>query len=225
MSLSDISISRPVLTLVMTFLILIFGWVGYRYLGVREFPEMDPPTVTVTTVYTGANAEIIRAQITDPLEEAINGIEGIRSITSVSTEQSSLITVEFNLNVNMESGTNDVRDRVSKTIKLLPKDIDPPIVEKQSANANPIILVIIRSDVFNIMEVNDVAENLIKDRLQTIEGVGDIRIFGPKKYSMRLWMDPAKMSAANGTQPGDQKFHCASPAKNSPVLFPALPSV
>jgi multidrug efflux pump len=199
MSLSDISISRPVLTVVMAIAVLIFGVVGYRYLGVREYPEMDPPIVTVTTTYTGANAEIIRAQITDPLEEAINGIEGIRSITSVSTEQSSLITVEFNLNVNMESGTNDVRDRVSKTIKLLPKDIDPPIVEKQSANTNPIILVALRSNTLNVMEVNDVAENLVKDRLQTIEGVGEIRIFGEKKYSMRLWMDPSRMSAAHIT--------------------------
>lgn len=199
MSLSAVSITRPVLTLVMTLTVIIFGFVGYRYLGVREFPEMDPPVVTVTTVYTGANAEIIRAQITDPLEEAINGIEGIRAITSVSTEQSSLINVEFNLNVNMEAGTNDVRDRVSKTLSLLPKDIDPPIVEKQSANTTPIIFLVLRSDTKNIMDVNDVAENLVKDRLQTIEGIGEIKIYGEKKYSMRLWLDPARMSAGNIT--------------------------
>jgi len=199
MSLSEVSISRPVLTLVMTLVIVIFGFVGYRYLGVREFPEMDPPVVTVTTVYTGANADVIRAQITDPLEEAINGIEGIRSITSVSTEQSSLITVEFNLNVDMDAGTNDVRDRVSKTLRLLPKDIDPPIVEKQSANTTPIILVILRSNTKNIMEVNDIAENLFKDRLQTIEGVGEVRVYGEKKYSMRLWLDPARMSVTGIT--------------------------
>lgn len=199
MQLSEVSISKPVLTLVMTILIIIFGMVGYRYLGVREYPEMDPPIVTVTTVYTGANAEIIRAQITDPLEEAINGIEGIRTITSISTEQSSLITVEFNLNVDMEAGANDVRDRVSKSLRLLPKDIDPPIVEKQSANTTPIILVVIRSGTENIMAVNDVAENLVKDRLQTIEGVGDIKVFGEKKYSMRLWLEPDKMSAGNIT--------------------------
>jgi multidrug efflux pump len=199
MQLSEVSISKPVLTIVMTITVIIFGIVGYRYLGVREFPEMDPPIVTVTTVYTGANAEIIRAQITDPLEEAINGIEGIRTITSVSTEQSSLITVEFNLNVDMEAGANDVRDRVSKSLRLLPKDIDPPIVEKQSANTTPIILVVIRSGTENIMAVNDVAENLVKERLQTIEGVGDIKVFGEKKYSMRLWLDPDKMSAGNIT--------------------------
>ncbi|MBN1198044.1 MAG: efflux RND transporter permease subunit, partial [Bacteroidales bacterium] len=199
MSLSEVSIKRPVLTLVMTLAIVIFGFVGYRYLGVREFPEMDPPLVTVTTIYTGANADIIRAQITDPLEEAINGIEGIRSITSVSTEQSSLITVEFNLNVDMDAGTNDVRDRVSKTLRLLPKDIEPPVVEKQSANTTPIILVILKSNTKNIMEVNDVAENLFKDRLQTIDGVGEVRVYGEKKYSMRLWLDPARMSATGIT--------------------------
>jgi len=199
MSLSAISISRPVLTIVMTLLILIFGMVGYRYLGVREFPEMDPPVVTVSTTYTGANAAIIRAQITDPLEEAINGIEGIRSITSVSTEQSSMITVEFNLDMDMETAANDVRDRVSKTLSLLPRDIDPPIVEKQSANTTPIIFLILRSGTKNIMDVNDVAENLVKDRLQTIEGIGEVRIYGEKKYSMRLWLDPSKMSANNIT--------------------------
>ncbi|MEI7981362.1 MAG: efflux RND transporter permease subunit [Bacteroidota bacterium] len=197
MSLSSLSIKKPVLSIVFTLLILIFGAVGFFYLGIREYPEMDPPVVTVTTTYSGANPEIIQAQITEPLEDAINGIEGIRVLSSVSTDQSSLITVEFNLGKEMESAANDVRDRVSKAIRLLPKDVDPPIVEKLSANANAIIFMIVRSYKRNIMEVNDLVENTIKDRLQTIAGVGDIKIFGEQKYSMRLWLDPYKM-AANG---------------------------
>jgi len=197
MSLSALSIKKPVLALVFTILILIFGAVGFIYLGIREYPEMDPPVVTVSTTYSGANPEIIQAQITEPLEDAINGIEGIRVLSSISTDQSSLINVEFNLGKEMESAANDVRDRVSKAIKLLPKDVDPPIVEKLSANANAIIFVIVRSYKRNIMEVDDLVENTMKERLQTIPGVGDIKLYGQKKYSMRLWLDPYKM-AANG---------------------------
>jgi multidrug efflux pump len=181
MSLSSLSIKKPVLAIVFTILILLFGAVGFIYLGIREYPEMDPPVVTVTTTYSGANPEIIQAQITEPLEDAINGIEGIRVLSSVSTDQSSLVTVEFNLGKEMESAANDVRDRVSKAIRLLPKDVDPPIVEKLSANANAIIFMIVRSYERNIMEVNDLVENTIKERLQTISGVGDIKIFGEKK--------------------------------------------
>jgi len=202
MSLSSTSINKPVLAIVFSLLILIFGIVGFFYLGIREYPEMDPPIVTVTTTYSGANPEIIQAQITEPLEDAIFGIEGIRVLSSVSTDQSSLITVEFILGKDMESAANDVRDRVSKAIRLLPKDVDPPIVEKLSANANPIILMVVQSDVHNIMEVNDLVENTIKTRLQTIPGVGDMKMFGPKRYSMRLWLDPFRM-AANGTTSKD----------------------
>ncbi len=195
MSLSSLSIRKPVLAIVFTLLILIFGAVGFISLSVREYPAMDPPIVTVTTIYSGANPEIIRAQVTEPLEEAIYGIEGIHSLSSVSTDQSSLITVEFNLEKDMETAANDVRDRVSKAIRLLPQDVDPPIVEKLSANANPIIILIVRSDEHNIMKVSDLVENTIKSRMQTIPGVGDIRIFGEKQYSMRLWLDPFKMTA------------------------------
>jgi len=166
---------------------------------------MDPPIVTVTTNYSGANAEIIHAQITEPLEDAINGIEGIRVLSSVSNDQTSQITVEFNLGKDMETAANDVRDRVSKTIRLLPKDVDPPIVEKISANANAIIFMVIRSYQHNIMEVNALMENVIKERIQTIPGVGDIKIFGEKKFSMRLWLDPYKMSSCGITSLDIQK--------------------
>lgn len=202
MSLSSVSVNKPVLTIVFSLLILIFGAVGFFYLGIREYPEMDPPIVTVTTSYSGANPEIIQAQITEPLEDAIFGVEGIRVLSSISTDQSSMITVEFNLGRDMESSANDVRDRVSKAIRLLPKDVDPPIVEKLSANANPIILMIVKSYEHNVMEVNDLVDNTIKTRLQTIPGVGDMVIFGAKKYSMRLWLDPYKM-AANGITSSD----------------------
>ena len=205
MSLSGISIKRPVLAIVFSLLIVIFGLVSYSYLGIREYPAMDPPVVTVTTNYSGANAEIIQAQITEPLEDAINGIEGIRVLSSVSNDQTSLITVEFNLGNDMEAAANDVRDRVSKTIRLLPKDVDPPIVEKLSANTNAIIFMVIRSYQHNIMEVNALMENVIKERLQTIPGVGDIKIFGEKKFSMRLWLDPYKMSSAGITSLDIQK--------------------
>ena len=205
MSLSGISIKRPVLAIVFSLLIVIFGLVSYSYLGIREYPAMDPPVVTVTTNYSGANAEIIQAQITEPLEDAINGIEGIRVLSSVSNDQTSLITVEFNLGNDMEAAANDVRDRVSKTIRLLPKDVDPPIVEKLSANTNAIIFMVIRSYQHNIMEVNALLENVIKERLQTIPGVGDIKIFGEKKFSMRLWLDPYKMSSAGITSLDIQK--------------------
>lgn len=205
MSLSSVSIKRPVLAVVFSLLIVIFGFVSYSYLGIREYPAMDPPVVTVTTNYSGANAEIIQAQITEPLEDAINGIEGIRVLSSISNDQTSLITVEFNLGKDMEAAANDVRDRVSKTISLLPKDVDPPVVEKLSANANAIIFMVIRSYQHNIMEVNALMENVIKERLQTIPGVGDIKIFGEKKYSMRLWLDPYKMSSAGITSLDIQK--------------------
>ncbi len=205
MSLSSVSIKRPVLAIVFSLLIVIFGLVSYSYLGIREYPAMDPPIVTVTTNYEGANAEIIQAQITEPLEDAINGIEGIRVLSSVSNDQTSLITVEFNLGNDMEAAANDVRDRVSKTIQLLPKDVDPPIVEKLSANTNAIIFMVIRSYQHNIMEVNALMENVIKERLQTIPGVGDIKIFGEKKYSMRLWLDPYKMSSCGITSLDIQK--------------------
>ncbi len=205
MSLSSVSIKRPVLAIVFSLLIVIFGLVSYSYLGIREYPAMDPPIVTVTTNYSGANAEIIQAQITEPLEDAINGIEGIRVLSSISNDQTSLITVEFNLGNDMEAAANDVRDRVSKTISQLPKDVDPPIVEKLSANTNAIIFMVIRSYQHNIMEVNALMENVIKERLQTIPGVGDIKIFGEKKYSMRLWLDPYKMASCGITTLDIQK--------------------
>ena len=195
MNLSQVSINKPVFTIVLALFLLIIGGVGFLQLGIREFPEVDPPIITVTTLYRGANAEIIQAQITEILEESISGIDGIRTLSSVSAEQSSMISVEFTLGSDLESVANDVRDRVAKAQKYLPKDVDPPIVEKMSANANPIIVLCIESDTRNILAVNDIVENVVKERLQTIEGVAGVRYFGEKKYAMRLWLDPYKMAA------------------------------
>jgi multidrug efflux pump len=199
MSLSSTCIERPALPVVISLLLLIAGAVGFNFLPDREYPEMDPPIVNVTTIYTGANAEVIQAQITEPLEQLISGIEGIRTISSSSTEQSSVITVEFNLGDDLERATNDVRDRVSRAIRFLPKDVDPPIVEKLDANSSPIIFVIVDSEEHNILEINDVVDRYLKDRYQTIPGIAGIKIFGERKYAMRLWMDPEKMQARNIT--------------------------
>ncbi|MCX7797635.1 MAG: efflux RND transporter permease subunit [Melioribacter sp.] len=202
MSLSSISIRRPVLAIVMSLTIILFGIIGYTFLGVREYPSIDPPIITVTTNYVGANAEVIESQITEPLEEQINGIAGIRSLTSVSRDGSSVITVEFNVNVDLEAAANDVRDRVSIARARLPKDVDPPIISKADADAIPIVFLNIKSDKKNLLQLTDIAQNIFKERLQTIPGVSQVNIWGEKRYSMRLWMDPSKM-AAYGITPLD----------------------
>ncbi len=194
MSLSSISIKRPVLATVVSILIIVFGMIGYFYLGVREFPAVDPPTITVSTSYRGASADIIEAQVTEIIEESINGIAGIRSINSVSREQQSSITVEFDLGVDLDVAANDVRDRVSRVIKSLPVDADPPTVAKADANAFPIIMATVQSDTRNILEVTAIGTQL-KERFQTIPGVAEVRIWGEKKYAMRLWIDPKKLAA------------------------------
>jgi len=195
MSLSSNSIDKPVQAVVYSLLIVVFGIVGYTSLSVREYPEIDPPIVTVQTFYTGADPKTIQSEVTEPLEDAISGAEGIKVLSSVSTEQVSTITVEFDLDMDLEEAANSIRDRVSKSIKYLPKDVDPPVVEKMDANSNPIIVLTIESDTKDLLEVGNITENVIKDRLQTIKGVGMVRIFCPKDYSMRLWLDPFKLFA------------------------------
>ncbi len=195
MSLSSISIRRPVLAIVMSLTVVVFGIIGYTYLGVREFPSVDPPIITVTTNYIGANADVIESQITEPLEESINGIAGIRTLTSVSRDGRSTITVEFDIDVDLEAAANDVRDRVSRAIRFLPPDIDVPIVAKADADAFPIVFLGVQSNTRNLLELSEMANNVFKERLQTIPGVSSIQIWGEKKYSMRLWLDPAKLAA------------------------------
>ena len=195
MDISSVSISRPVLATVISILLVLFGAIGYTFLGVREFPSVDPPVVTVSTNYIGANADVIESQISEPLEESINGIAGIRSLTSVSSDGRSNITVEFELGVDMEAAANDVRDRVSRALRNLPPDTDPPIVTKSDADANPILVLMLQSNVLDLMELSDVANNVFKERLQTIPGVSEIRIWGEKKYAIKLLMDPAKLAS------------------------------
>lgn len=183
----------------MSIVIVLFGIIGYTYLGVREYPAVDPPIVTVTTNYVGANADVIESQITEPLEESINGIAGIRTLTSVSREGRSTITVEFDLETDMEAAANDVRERVSRAQRGLPTDVDPPIVTKADADSQPIVFLNVSSDTRPILEVSDIANTRIKERMQTIPGVSAVNIWGEKRYSMRLWMDPAKLAAYNLT--------------------------
>ncbi|MBP3193676.1 efflux RND transporter permease subunit [Natronogracilivirga saccharolytica] len=197
MSLSAVSIRRPVLASVMSIVIVLFGILGYNSLGVREYPSVDPPIITVQTNYAGANSEVIEAQITEPLEEQLNGIAGIRTMTSVSREGRSTVTVEFDLDMDLEAAANDVRDRVSRAVRQLPPDVDNPIVSKADADASPIVFLNVQSDSHNLLDLSDIANVSFKERLQTIPGVSEVRIWGEKKYSMRLWLDPVKMSAYN----------------------------
>jgi len=196
MSLSTISIKRPVLTIVLNLTIILFGIIGYTFLGVREFPSIDPAQISIRTDYAGANSDIIESQITEPIEKAINSIDGIKNITSSSVQGTSNITVEFNLNKDLETAANDVRDKVALAAKNLPKDIDaPPVVSKADANADAIISMTIQSDTRNSLELSDYAENVIGPRLETIPGVSGIQIWGQKKYAMRLWIDPIKLAS------------------------------
>jgi len=195
MSLSSTSIRRPVLSIVLNITIVIFGIIGYTYLGVREFPSVDPPIITVSTTYIGANADVIESQITEPLEESINGIAGIRTLTSVSRDGRSTITVEFDIDVDLEAAANDVRDRVSRSLSFLPPDIDVPIVAKADADAFPIVFLGVQSNTRDLLQLSEMANNVFKERMQTIPGVSSVQIWGEKKYSMRLWLDPSRLAA------------------------------
>ncbi|WP_430612840.1 efflux RND transporter permease subunit [Flavobacterium sp. JP2137] len=196
MSISTLSIKRPVLTIVMNIILLLFGVIGYHFLGVREFPSIDAAQVSVRTNYAGANPDIIESQITEPLEKAINSIDGIRNITSSSTQGSSNITIEFKLEKNLEEAANDVRDKVSQAMRSLPQDIDsPPVVSKADSDGEPIITMTIQSDTRDALELSDYAENVIAQRIQTISGVSSVQIWGQKKYAMRLWINPEKLAS------------------------------
>ena len=195
MNLSELSLRRPVLAIVCSIVIIIFGVIGYSFLGVREYPAIDPAVINVRTSYTGANAEIIEQQITEPLEKAINGVQGIKNITSSSAQGVSTITVEFELTVDLEKAANDVREKVSLALVNLPQDIDsPPIVTKADSDTDPIVFMQLQSKSRNILQLTDFGENVVQERLQTINGVSSVFIFG-KKYSMRMWFDPSKLSA------------------------------
>ncbi len=204
MNISELSIRRPVLATVLTLIIILFGVIGYISLGVREYPSVDNPIISVSCSYPGANADVIENQITEPLEQNINGIPGIRSLTSVSQQGQSRITVEFELSVDLETAANDVRDKVSRAQRWLPRDCDPPTVSKADADAMPILMVAIQSDVRSLLELSEIADLTVKEQLQTIPEVSSVSIWGEKKYCMRLWLDPVKMSGY-GITPMDVK--------------------
>lgn len=196
MNLSEVSVKRPVLSIVMSLVILLFGAIGYSFLGVREYPSIDPPVINVRTSYPGASADVIESQITEPLEKVINGIQGIRTISSSSNHGTSNITVEFNLSSDLEAAANDVRDKVSQALRNLPRDLDgPPIVTKSDANADAIISLTVESSTRNTLDLSDYAENVIGQQMITIPGVSNIQIWGQRKYAMRLRFDPSRLAA------------------------------
>ncbi|MDQ6814103.1 MAG: efflux RND transporter permease subunit [Bacteroidota bacterium] len=198
MNISELSLRRPVLATVINLLIILFGLVGFSFLSVREYPAIDPPIVNVRTSYTGANSDIIETQITEPVEKAVNGIPGIKSISSSSSAGASNITVEFDLSVSLEEAANDVRDKVSQAARSLPQDLDaPPVVTKADANSEFIILLAVQSRTKGLLELSDYVENVLLERFQTINEVSAVNIFGQKRPAMRIWFQPDKLSAFN----------------------------
>ncbi|MBP1618856.1 MAG: acriflavin resistance protein [Bacteroidetes bacterium] len=196
MIISDVALKRPVASIVLSLTIILMGIVGFKFLGVRLYPAIDPPIITVQTSYSGANSEIIESQITEPLEKSINGIEGVKSISSQSAIGSSTITVEFDLGTDLEKAANDVRDKVSQATRTLPQDIDAqPTVTKADANSDPIIMLTVKSSAMSAIELSDYAENVLQEKLQTIPGVSSLSIYGQQRPSMRLWLNPEKMAA------------------------------
>ena len=196
MNISELSLKRPVMATVLNLAIILFGIVGYTFLAIRDYPAIDPAIVSVSTNYTGANPDIIESQVTEPLEKQINGIPGIRTITSSSSLGSSNITVEFELGVDLDVAASDVRDKVSQASRGLPQDIDaPPVVRKADANSDFLIILAVQSRNKGLMELSDYAENVLQQQFQTINQVSSINIFGQKRYSMRIWINPDKMNA------------------------------
>lgn len=204
MNISELTIKRPVLATVLVLVIVLFGIIGYLSLPVREYPNVDNPIITVRVNYPGANAEVIENQITEPLEQNINGIPGIRSLTSQSSQGSCRITVEFELDVDLETAANDVRDKVSRAQRYLPRDVDPPTVSKADADASPIMQITVQSPIRSLLEISEIAELTVKEQLQTISNVSAVDIWGENRYAMRLWLDPMKM-AAYGVTPLEVK--------------------
>ena len=194
MSLAEISIRRPVLAIVLSLVIVLLGALSVTRLGVREYPAVDPPIVSIVTTYPGASAEIIESQITEPIEAAVNAVAGIRAITSTSREGASQVTVEFTLNTDLEAAANDVRDKLGAAVRNLPTDANPPVVEKADADASPFFGIVISSPTRDLMPLTAYGETL-RERLQTVQGVSNIRLAGEKRYSMRLWLDPARLAA------------------------------
>lgn len=194
MNIASTSINRPVLASVLSIIVVLFGIIGFMFLGVREFPSVDPPIITVTTNYPGANPDVIESQITEILEERINGVAGINTMSSVSSDGRSTITVEFDLSIDLDNAANDVRDKVSAAVRNLPQDADPPIVSKADANTETIFSLTVQSDKKSLLELSQLGQDVFKERFQTIKGVSAINIWGEKKFAMKFDLDPEKMA-------------------------------
>ncbi len=195
MRLPEICIRRPVFATVMSLMLTLVGAVAYDRLTVREYPRIEEPVVTVRTDYPGASAEIIESQVTQPLEESLAGIEGIDFMNSISRPEESQITIQFNINRDPDIASNDVRDRVARARRSLPEDVDEPVVAKREADAQPIIWMSLESDRHSSLELSDTADRIVKDRLQSLPGISEIRIFGERRYAMRVWVDPVRLAA------------------------------
>ena len=195
MKLSTMSIKRPVFASVMSFTILLFGVVAFLRLPVREYPDIDPPIISVTTLYRGASPAVVETEITNVLEEQFATLEGVKTMTSSSREQGSVITIEFELNRNVDEAANDVRDRVSRVRSTLPREIDDPVISKVDVNAQPIVWLALSSDRHSGLELTDVADRILKERLQRLPGVGSVIIAGERRYAMRVWLDPLRMAS------------------------------
>ena len=195
MQLAEISIRRPVLAVVMSLLILLIGAVSFKSLSLREYPKIDEPTVTVTTRYVGASAEVVESQVTKPLEDSIAGIDAVDVITSISRAEQSQITVRFRLEKDADTAAAEVRDRTSRVRNRLPQAIEEPVIAKVEADAFPVIWLAFSSDTLNALQINDLVNRVVKPRLQTVTGVADVRIFGERKYAMLVSLDHARLSS------------------------------
>ena len=195
MKISDLSIRRPVFATVMSLSIILFGVISFVRLPVREYPDIDPPIVSVVTLYRGASASVVETEITDVLEEQFATLSGVKTITSSSREEGSVITIEFELNRNVDEAADDVRDRVSRSRSTLPRAIDEPVVSKVEANAQPIVWLALSGKDQNGLELTDVADRILKERIQRLPGVGSVILGGERRYAMRVWLDPARLAA------------------------------
>ena len=198
MSITETILRRPVLAIVLSVMITLFGALSFTRLGVREYPAVDPPTISISTTYPGASAEIVEAQITEPLEEAINAVAGIRTLLSTSREGSSQIVAEFTLDTPLDTAASDVRDQISRAQRNLPPDANPPVLNKSNADSSPLLALILRSERRTPLELSAFADRL-KERLQTVPGIASVDQPSEKRYAMRLWLDPEKLAAYNLT--------------------------
>src|SRR6478672_5404338 len=195
MKISDLSIQRPVLASMLSLALVLFGAIGYTQLAVREFPDVDPPIVSVSTALPGANPQVVESAVTDILEEELSTVEGLRTLTSSSQEGFSNITLEFNLDRNVEAAAQDTRDKVARVRERLPEDVEEPVVAKEDADAQPFFWLALSGENYDLLQLSDIGDRLVKSRLQSLPGVGQARIYVERRFSMRVWLGPSELAA------------------------------